>query len=168
MVLCESCDEWFHFACVDMSEEDAQMAKDWKCGYCAGGPPKDGKQSWVLARRQVSKRARPAVRERLVSETPKARGIEPNGDDKVEKGPVSWEEIMRMARDGAAKINQVEQRWAKKAAKLVEEGGHHLVDAMTAGGLAARGVDGALVDELLNLDLLDEPGDVDQEEEEVE
>lgn len=168
MVLCESCDEWFHFACVDMTEVEAQDAKDWKCGYCAGGPPKDGMQSWVLARRQVSKRARPAPRERLVSETPKARGIQPYGDDKVEKGPVSWEEIMQMARDGAAKINQVEQRWAKKAATLVEEGGHHLVDAMTAGGLAARGVDGALVDELLNLNLLDEPGDVDEEEEDVE
>ena len=168
MVLCELCDEWFHFTCVDMTEEEAQDAKDWKCGYCAGGPPKDGKQSWVLARKQVSKRARPAIRDRLVSETPKARGIKPHGDDKIEMGPGSWDEIVQMAREGGAKINQLERRRAEKAAKLVEGGGHHLVDAMAAGGLAARGVDGTLVDELVHLQLIDEPEDVEEEDQDSE
>jgi hypothetical protein len=168
MILCESCDQWFHFNCVDMTEEEAQKAKDWKCGYCAGGPGDGEKQSWVFVRKQASKKARPAIRERLVSETPKALGIDPHGDDEIEKGPVLWEDVVKMARDGGVKINQPEQRRAKKAAKLVEEGGHHLVDEMTAGGLAARGVDGALVDELLNLQLLDDEEDVEEEDQDSE
>lgn len=156
MVLCESCDEWFHFHCVDMTVEQAEKAIHWRCGYCTGRPDSDGKQTWNLDRKQAGKRARPAVRDRLVSDTPKARGVNPFKNEMIETGPGSWQEIVQMAQEGGAKINQAEQRRAQKAATLVEEGGHHVVDAVTAGGLAGRGVDGALIDELYHLDLLGE------------
>ena len=43
--------------------------------------------------------------------------------------------------------------------KLVKEGGHHVVDQMSAVGLQVRGVDDTLVDDLMGQGLLPEADD---------
>lgn len=165
MKLCKSCDQWFHYRCVGLTKAEADAAVDWKCGYCVSTPDKDGNCEWFSSKKDETKKSKTAIPVRNVNDTPRNKGIPTDRDDLIWKGPRSWDDIKQMAREGGVKINLAEQRHQAKAQKLVEEGGHHLVDAMTAGGLAARGVDGALTDELYHLNLL---GDEEEEEELVE
>lgn len=165
MVLCDTCDEWYHLACVGMTREEADAAADWACGYCRGGPDADGNRAWQLAIPQ-GKRKRPKVAlARHDDATPMAHGIASFGDEVIHDGPSSWEECVALARAGARKINLADLKNKKKAMKLVNEGGHHIVDEVSLGGVRARGVDGALVDDLIGAGLLEEAEDVDEVEE---
>lgn len=156
MILCEGCNEWYHHACVSMSEEQAQAAEDWRCGYCQADPDDEGNQIWNLPLPEGSskRRKRPAARNE--EETPKALGFDPNRRNKIAVGPASWDEIKTAARVGGQRINLEEQRKKKQALKVLGQGGHHVVDEMSSAGLSLRPVDGTLVDDLEGQGLLEE------------
>jgi hypothetical protein len=162
MVLCEACTEWYHLGCVGMSQEDALAADNWHCGYCRSAPDADGNRDWTLPIAQ-GKRKKPKVAPtRNDNATPKARGVQPFNDEFVFDGPSSWDECVELVHAGARKINLAEAKNKKKALQLVNEGGHHVVDEVSLGGVRAREVDSALVDDLIDAGLLEEDGDADQ------
>jgi len=39
MICCDTCDEWYHLKCVDMSQEDADGMATYKCDRCVRGEP---------------------------------------------------------------------------------------------------------------------------------
>jgi len=39
MIACDTCDEWYHLKCVDMSQEDADALETYKCDRCQRGEP---------------------------------------------------------------------------------------------------------------------------------
>lgn len=159
MMLCEKCAEWYHLVCVGITEEEAHAAVDWRCGYCRALPDADGGRAWELPIPQGQRKRLKVAPARNDNATPKARGVQPFDDEVVYDGPSSWEECVELARDGARKINLAEANNKKKAMRLVNEGGHHVVDEVSLGGVRARGVDGALVDDLIGAGLLVEDDD---------
>jgi len=39
MIACDTCNEWYHLKCVDMSQEDADALETYKCDRCQRGEP---------------------------------------------------------------------------------------------------------------------------------
>jgi hypothetical protein len=66
-----------------------------------------------------------------------------------------------LAREGGRKI-YLEQKRKAAAAKVLKEGGHHIVDEMTAGGVQARGVSNALANEFYHNDALQDVAEGDE------
>ncbi len=156
MVLCDECHEWYHHKCVGVDEEQARADDDWRCGYCIGEPDEDGNRTWMSdIPLQAGKKKRMAP-DRNDDDRPKALGYAPEKKVKVQVGPADWAEIQAAVDEGGMKINREEQRKKKKVETILKEGGHHVVDEMTAAGLALRAVDGPLVDDLEGLGLLDD------------
>jgi hypothetical protein len=154
MVLCDECHEWYHHTCVGLDEEQARADDDWCCGYCVGDPDESGNRTWQLEIPQNGKKRKKAAPDRNDDDTPKALGYPPEQKVKVKVGPADWAEIQAAVRDGGKKINLEEQRKKRKVEAILKEGGHHVVDEMSAAGLAQRAVDGPLVDDLEVLGLL--------------
>ena len=156
MMLCESCWQWYHYGCVGLSAKEAHEAVDWKCGYCRGKPGADGKCSWKLDIPQGKRKRKKVAPERHIKDSPRARGVGPDDDDLLEVGPKTWQDVIELAKAGGRAINLEMQANKRKAQKIVKEGGHHVVDEMTAAGLQLREVDDELIDDLLGQGLLDE------------
>lgn len=155
MVQCDHCDEWFHCACIGVSEQQARQEENWGCGYCRAVPDADGNCTWQLEIPQGGRKRPRVAPTRNVRDTPKAKGLDVSGKDLVWVGPRNWEEVVAMAREGGRAINLEMKVQKGRAAKVVKEGGHHIVDEQTAAGLQAREVDNALVDDLLHQGMLD-------------
>ena len=155
MVLCDGCNEWFHFDCVGITAEAAQGDDNWRCGYCRGQLGPDGKRVWNLPVPQGKRKRQKVAPTRSDADTPKQRGVNPENNEEL-VGPASWEDIVSLAREGGRKINEKEAKLKRRAAVLVKEGGHHVVDEMALGGVAARGVDNILVDDFLGLGMLED------------
>ncbi len=155
MLLCEACDEWYHFRCIGVTEEEARAADNWQCGYCVGRPDADGNRDWTLAIPQGKRKKAKVAPARNDADTPRARGVQPHGDEVVHQGPSSWADCVALAREGGRKINMTEAKYKKKAMQIVKQGGHHVVDAVTLGGVQARGVDATLVDDLIGQGMLE-------------
>ena len=153
MVLCETCDEWFHYKCVGLTHEAAQEYQNWRCGYCQAAPDVNGDRSWALVIPGAKRKRKKATLVRNDANSPKARGIAHDNDKEV-VGPTTWDEFVALAREGGRKINEKEARYKRKAEQLVKEGGHHIVDAVGLGGVVARGVDATMVDDLVGQDLI--------------
>ena len=160
MLLCEECMEWFHLDCVGLTEQEAQLEKTWHCGYCRTQPDRDGNRKWGLAIPQGKRKRAKVAPFRNDSKMPKALGISAD-DNQILEGPVDWDDFVRLAKDGARKINECEMKYKKQAERLMQEGGHHIVDEVGLGGVQARVVDSTLVDDFLGQGLLevDEGGD---------
>jgi hypothetical protein len=156
MMLCETCWQWYHFGCVGLSAQEASQAVDWKCGYCLGKPVADGMCSWKLDIPQGNRKRKKVAPERHIKNSPRARGVSPDDDDLLEVGPTTWQDVIELAKAGGRAINLEMQANKRKAQKIVKEGGHHVVDEMTAAGLQLREVDDELIDDLLGQGLLDE------------
>ncbi len=154
MLLCESCNEWFHYSCLGVAAKQVDQMKDWTCGYCLSTPDEHGNQVWNFAAGQ-SKKKKPAIPlPRNIDNTPIALDVDPDNGPKEQAGPKDWNEICEIVgRNGAAK-NKKDRARKKKAIEIVREGGHHIVDHVTNAGVQARGVDAALVDELDGLEFL--------------
>jgi hypothetical protein len=156
MIMCNSCDEWFHFECVGLNNHDIAQLGDFECGWCEGEPDEDGNRLWKRAIPQGNrKRARKAP-DRNDSDTPRALGIAVDGDEMVAIGPRSWAQVRASAREEGKKINLLEMKRKAKAQRVVNGGGHHIVDEIVLGGMQARRVDQQLVDELDEQGLLDD------------
>jgi hypothetical protein len=161
MVLCDTCDEWFHLNCVGLTEQSACEEANWKCGYCRSERNNEGKRVWSLELPDGTSKKLKVAKPRHDDDTAKARGESPSRVAQVGVGPSSWGEIVSGCQQSGMRRNLEEKRKKVKAAKLLKKGGHHIVDEVTVAGLAQRPVDSALVDDLECLGLLD---DVEEED----
>ncbi len=113
--------------------------------------------NWTF--RKASGNGKKVAPERHIKDSPRARGVGPDDDDLLEVGPKTWQDVVELAKAGGRAINLEMQANKRKAQKIVKEGGHHVVDEMTAVGLQLREVDDELIDDLLGQGLLDEDGE---------
>lgn len=165
MVLCETCHEWYHLSCVGLTEDKAEGEQNWQCGYCVAPRGADGNRSWALFVPQGKRKRARVAPARNDANMPKTRGVACDNDKEV-VGPMTWEDFITSAREGGRKINEKEAKLKRRAEALVKEGGHHVVDAVTMGGVAARGVDNPLVDELYHLGEIQDDDDGEPADEE--
>lgn len=156
MGLCDSCNQWYHYGCLGMTFDDLEADKNWKCGYCRGKPDSDGICEWKMTIPQGKRKRKKVAPSRHFRDTPLARGVGPDEDDLLDVGPHTWDDTVAAAQSGGKRINAKMLAYKKRAEKLVEEGGHHIVDEMGAAGLQARDVDQVLVNDLLQEQLLGE------------
>ncbi len=159
MALCETCNQWYHAACIGMTLEELDAEEDWKCGYCREKPGHDGMCEWKLDIPQGKRKRSKVAPARAVADTPRARGVDPEEDDLRDAGPRSWDDAVALAKSGGKAINVKMLALRKRAEKIVKEEGHHVVDEMGAVGLQARGVDGPPIDDLIGQDMLAEDDD---------
>jgi len=154
MGFCDGCNQWYHFACLGLTVKDLERAADWRCGYCRAKPDNDGMCEWKMTiPKGPGKRAKVAPK-RHFRDTPAARGAGPETVEMVQVGPVTWDDTVAEAKKGGKTINGKMLAFKKRAEKLVQEGGHHIVDEMGAAGLQARSVDQVLVNDLIQENLL--------------
>ncbi len=148
MTQCDECFEWFHNDCANIADGMDVANKEWKCEWCLSEVDRRGMQRWK------SNRRRPKLR--YHGDTPKQRGAKAGEDPPPRySAPMDWAgkvaEIKEIARRAAVKKKKLKDA----VEKLVDEGGHHLVDAVGMAGLELRGVDDALVDELVGANIVD-------------
>jgi ArsR family metal-binding transcriptional regulator len=159
MVLCESCNEWYHLDCVGLGNDEATMEHDWKCGYCTGVPDGDGNCVWSREIPQNNRKTKKVALVRNIRDTPKNRGIIPDGDEEVPFGPSTWDDIVHLTREGGKKINAEMASQKARAKKIIGTLGHHVGDAMSGDGLAEREVTDAVVDDMIHDGYLPELGE---------
>lgn len=148
MMLCETCEEWYHFDCIGVTCEQAEAEDEWKCGYCQSEPSADGFREWKLNIPQGNRKRPKVAKPRNDNKTPKALGYDRNVVDMLKVGPTTWAEIVTLAEEGGRKIRADEEAYKKQAKKIVDAGGHHIVDQMGLGGVDRRSVTKELVDDL--------------------
>lgn len=156
---CVACRQWYHWGCLGVSEKYIKAAKNWKCGYCREKPGADGMCEWKMDVSEDAKKKKKVAPARHVDDTPLARGVSDDGDEWRDVGLRAWADIVAAAKEGGKTINGKMLAMRKRAEKLVKEGGHHVVDQMSAVGLQVRGVDDTLVDDLMGQGLLPEADD---------
>ena len=142
MVQCVNCWDWFHFDCVGLAEDADVTDVPWECGWCAGKVDKPGKQRWTFPGRKKAKL-------RHWKDVPRLNGGVQGGEPPQRySAPRSWEgkvaEVQELARRAMVK----KKKLTEAVEKLVEEGGHHLVDAEGMVGLESRPVTEAMIDEV--------------------
>ena len=148
MLVCEECDEWYHWACVGVADQEEAEKLKFVCGYCQDAPDEEGLRRWKMPIPQGNRKRLKKAPDRNDVTTPRAIGLPVEGSDMVPSGPRNWDEVMRIVAAGGKKINLKEKALLKRAADLLEEGGHHLVDEVVPGGVQARAVSDSLADEL--------------------
>jgi hypothetical protein len=149
MIQCEECWEWYHSDCAGVEDAAAVQNADWKCDWCENGFDKEGYQRWKSGRKKVKKRHRKDI--------PKLKGAILGGDPAVRySAPPSWdgkvEQVKELARRAAIK----KRKLTEAVEKLVDEGGHHLVDAEGMAGLELRPVNDGMIDEVLQAGLVED------------
>lgn len=142
MIQCDECLEWFHSDCAGLSDAEVDTAGDWKCEWCINGADKEGNQRWISGRK------RPKLRH--VNDRPVQHGAIVGHDrPQAYSAPRDWEgkvaEVKELSRRKAVKKRKLEVA----VQGLVDEGGHHVVDAEGLNGLVRRTVDENLVDEMV-------------------
>jgi hypothetical protein len=149
MIQCEECWEWYHSDCVGVADAAAVQNNDWKCEWCKSVVDKEGYQRWKSGRKKAKKRHRKDI--------PKLSGAILGGDPEVRySAPPSWdgkvEQVKELARRAAIK----KRKLTEAVEKLVDEGGHHLVDAEGMAGLELRPVNDGMIDEMLQAGLVED------------
>lgn len=119
----------------------------WKCEWCLDKIDNLGKQRW--------KNGRDKPKLRHFKDTPRLTGgVKGGNPPQSYSAPQDWDgkvaEIKEIARRAAIK----KKKLTDAVEKLVEEGGHHLVDAVGMAGLDVRAVDEAMIDEMLGAGLV--------------
>jgi hypothetical protein len=149
MIQCEECWEWYHSDCAGVEDAAAVQNADWKCDWCKNGFDNEGYQRWKSGRKKAKKRHRKDI--------PKLKGAILGGDPAVRySAPPSWdgkvEQVKELARRAAIK----KRKLTEAVEKLVDEGGHHLVDAEGMAGLELRPVNDGMIDEVLQAGLVED------------
>lgn len=142
MVQCGECWEWYHFDCVRLADGTDVQNVDWKCEWCLDAVDRAGYQRWRTGRNIPKKRHhrdRPRVNGAQLGQNPPRRY----------SAPQSWEgkveEVKELARRAAVKKRKLKDA----VEKLIDEGGHHVVDAEGMAGLELRPADEGLVDDFV-------------------
>ena len=142
MVQCADCWEWYHFACVGLADGQDVGNVNWKCEWCLDGADREGYHRWRSGRNIPKKRHH--------RDRPRLNGAQLGGNPPPRhSAPPTWEgkvaEVKELARRAAVKKRKLKEA----AEQLVDEGGHHMVDAEGMAGLQLRAADDGLVDEFI-------------------
>jgi hypothetical protein len=147
MVQCDECWEWYHSDCAGVLDVVAVQNSDWKCKWCKNGVDKEGFQRWTSGRRKAKKRHRKDI--------PKLNGAVLGGDPPVGySAPPSWEGKVEQVKELARRAAIKKRKLTEAVEQLVDEGGHHLVDAEGMAGLELRLVNDGMIDEVLQAGLV--------------
>jgi hypothetical protein len=148
MIQCPKCYEWFHYDCVKLNDDFDAENTYWECNWCKSEVDKYGMQRWKEDRKKAKLRHlndRPVVKGGALGKDP----------PKSYSAPLTWEgkvdevkEISRRKRIKKLKLQDCAQ-------ELIDQGGHHKVDAEGLNGLEARPPDDALIDELIAAGIID-------------
>ena len=108
---------------------------------------KEGYQRWKSGRKKAKKRHRKDV--------PKLNGAILGGDPAVRySAPPSWEGKVKQVKELARRAAIKKRKLTEAVEQLVDEGGHHLVDAEGMAGLELRPVNDGMIDEVLEAGLV--------------
>ena len=147
MIQCEECWEWYHSDCVGVADASVVQNDDWKCEWCKSDIDKEGYQRWKSGRKKAKKRHRKDI--------PKLNGAILGGDPAVRySAPPSWEGKVEQVKELARRAAIKKRKLTEAVEKLVDEGGHHLVDAEGMAGLELRPVNDGMIDEVLEAGLV--------------
>lgn len=156
MIQCETCCEWFHFDCVNVKEDQDLDGVKWECEWCQDEVDREGYQRWRSRGKKVYKRHR--------LDAPIHQGVTlGQGKPPMLSAPRSWDEKVQKVREAARRAAIKKKKLVDAVERLVDEGGHHSVDAEGMAGLEARSVDDGLVDEMIEAGLID-PAAMDENE----
>lgn len=157
MINCDDCWEWYHFDCVGLADNMEMDGVPWTCEWCQSPADKYGKHRWITNRKKAKLRH--------FKDTPKSNGIRPEGDAPPQfSAPPSWEAKVEEIQERARREAIRKKRLKEAVEKLVDEGGHHLVDAEGMAGLDVRAVDEAMVEDFIDRGLVNPDGMVDEGE----
>jgi hypothetical protein len=149
MIQCDECWEWYHSDCADVADVAAVQNTDWKCEWCKNGVDKEGFQRWKSGRKNAKKRHR--------NDVPKLNGAVLGGDPAVRySAPPSWEGKVEQVKEMARRAAIKKRKLTEAVEQLVDEGGHHLVDAEGMAGLELRPVNDGMIDEVLQAGLVED------------
>ena len=149
MIQCDECWEWYHSDCVKVDDVAAVQNSNWKCEWCRCGVDKEGYQRWKSNRKKAKKRHR--------NDVPKLNGAVLGGDPAVRySAPPSWEGKVEQVKEMARRAAIKKRKLTEAVEKLVDEGGHHLVDAEGMAGLELRPVNDGMIDEVLQAGLVED------------
>lgn len=147
MIQCEECWEWYHSDCVGVADAFVVQNDDWKCEWCKSDVDKEGYQRWKSGRKKAKKRHRKDI--------PKLNGAILGGDSAVRySAPPSWEGKVEQVKELARRAAIKKRKLTEAVEKLVDERGHHLVDAEGMAGLELRPVNDGMIDEVLEAGLV--------------
>lgn len=151
MIQCAGCWEWFHFDCVGIADGSDVTDKDWKCEWCRDVVDTEGYQRWRSGRKKAKKRHHKDV--------PKLQGAVLGQDPPPRySAPLTWEGKVNEVKELARRASIKKRKLTEAVEQLVDEGGHHVVDAEGMAGLELRAVDDGLVDEMVGAGLVDPDG----------
>jgi len=141
MVQCGECYEWFHFDCVRV-KDNADVEKDaWKCEWCLSVTDRQGRQRWISGRKKAKFRHQ--------NDRPRAKGAVLGGNPpKRYSNPPTWDGKVEQVKELARRAIVKKKKLTEAVEKLIDEGGHHLVDAEGMAGLELRQVNDAMIDEM--------------------
>lgn len=149
MVQCVECWQWFHFDCVGLGDEADIDGVDWKCEWCSSAIDQNGRQRWISGRKKAKLRH--------FKDTPKHQGGVLGGDPPIRySNPRSWDDKVLQVQELARRAAIKKRKLTEAVEVLVNEGGHHLVDAEGMAGLELRPVDDGMVDEMVGAGLVEE------------
>lgn len=149
MIQCDECWEWFHSDCAGVEDFAAAQNDDWKCEWCKSDVDKEGYQRWKSERKKAKKRH--------CKDVPKLNGAVLGGDHAVRySAPPSWDGKVEQVQEFARRAQIKKRKLTEAVEKLVDEGGHHLVDAEGMAGLELRPVNDGMIDEVLQAGLIED------------
>jgi hypothetical protein len=147
MTQCDECLEWFHNDCAGIRDDFNAAENDWKCEWCQDVPDREGYQRWKTDRKKAKKRH--------IRDKPKARGAQPGGEALPQwSAPRQWEDKVAEVKELARRVAIKKRKLNEAVQQLVDERGHHMVDAEGMDGLDMRPIDDGLVDEMVGAGLV--------------
>ncbi len=145
---CDECFEWFHNDCAGLPDDVGAAGEVWRCEFCLDTPDRAGYQRWRTGRKKPKRRH--------FRDTPKMQGVESGGEPlPLFTAPRSWDGKVEETQERSRRLAIKKRKLLDAAEVLIDQQGHHLVDAEGMAGLEARPVEDGLIDEMVNAGLLD-------------
>lgn len=149
MIQCDECWEWYHSDCAGVADVAEFENAYWKCEWCESAVDKGGFQRWKTGRELPKKRHR--------NDIPRLNGAVLGGNPpKRYSNPSSWEGKVEQVKEKARRAAIKKRKLTEAVEKLVDEGGHHLVDAEGMAGLELRPVNDGMIDEAVEAGLVED------------
>lgn len=155
MTQCDGCFEWYHNDCAGLADDFDAHGQEWKCEFCLDTADRYGYQRWKNNRQKPKKRH--------IRDSPKMQGAQSGGEPPRQyTAPRSWDGKVVETQERSRRMAVKKRKLQEAAEVLVDQRGHHLVDAEGLAGLEARPVEDGLIDEMVEAGLIDcDSGDED-------